>query len=84
MWHNCGMTRERVSTTVDGSLLAEARQLRSGLNDAALLDAALSALLASHRSAEIGASYGAYDDHPIDEKDAWGDLTSFHEAAAKA
>lgn len=78
------MTRERISTTVDGSLLADARQLRSGLNDAALFDEALSALLARNRAAEIGASYAAYDDHPIDEKDAWGDLASFHEAAAKA
>ncbi|MFV1999723.1 MAG: hypothetical protein ACC654_05085 [Acidimicrobiia bacterium] len=78
------MARERVSTTVDGSLLADARRLRSELNDAALLDEALSALLASLRSAEIGASYAAYDDQPIDEQDAWGDLESFHEAAAKA
>ncbi len=69
---------------MDGSLLADARRLRSGLNDAALLDEALSALLARNRSVEIGASYAAYDDQPIDEKDAWGDLTSFHEAAAEA
>jgi hypothetical protein len=54
------------------------------LNDAALLDEALSALLASHRTAEIDASYAVYDDQPIDEQDAWGDLASFHAAAAKA
>ncbi len=69
---------------MDGSLLADARQLRSELNDAALLDEALSALLASHRTAEIDASYAVYDDQPIDEQDAWGDLASFHAAAAKA
>jgi len=84
VWHSYGMTRARVSTTVDESLLSDARRLRSELNDAALLDEALSALLAKHRSAKIDASYAAYDDHPIDERDAWGDLESFHDAAAKA
>jgi hypothetical protein len=38
-------------------------------------------LLASHRSAEIDAAYAAYDDHPIDEPDEWGDLASFRTAA---
>ncbi|MCP3913424.1 MAG: antitoxin, partial [Actinomycetia bacterium] len=32
------MPRVRVSTTVDETLLTTARQLRAGLNDAALLD----------------------------------------------
>lgn len=35
-----------------------------------------------HRAAEIDASYRAYDKHPIDERDEWGDLASFREAAA--
>ncbi|MEE8485096.1 MAG: antitoxin MazE5 [Acidimicrobiia bacterium] len=78
------MARDRISTTVDGALLAEARRLRSELNDSALLDEALNALLSRNRAAEIDASYSAYDDQPTDEKDAWGDLASFHEAAAKA
>ncbi len=81
-WHNYGMARTRVSTTVDEALLASARQARSALTDAALLDEALSALVARHRSAEIDASYAAYDEHPLEESDAWGDLASFREAAA--
>lgn len=76
------MARERVSTTVDGELLADARGLRAGMNDAALFDEALAALVARHRAAEIDKSYDAYDEHPIDEPDDWGDLASFREAAA--
>ena len=76
------MTRERVSTTVDGGLLAGARRVRSELNDAALLDEALAALLARHRGSEIDSAYAACDEHPLDEADAWGDLASFREAAA--
>jgi post-segregation antitoxin (ccd killing protein) len=76
------MNRKRVSTTVDGALLENARALRSELSDAALLDEALEALLARHRAAEVDASYEAYDEHPIDEGDEWGDLASFREAAA--
>jgi len=78
------MTRVRVSTTVDEELLARARGVRSGVKDAALLDEALGALLRWHRSAEIDASYQAYDDHPLDEPDLWGDLASFREAAAES
>lgn len=82
MWHTYGMPRIRVSTTVDETLLANARELRSDLNDAALLDAALAALAAVHRAAEIDQSYSAYEQHPLDEPDEWGDLASFREAAA--
>jgi len=71
-----------VSTTVDQELLASARRLRSTLTDAALLDEALAALLARHRAAEIDAAYTVYDEHPLEEPDAWGDLASFREAAA--
>ncbi len=78
------MTRVRVSTTVDENLLQEARQLRSATNDAGLLDQALTALLAQHRATEIDASYAAYDVHPLDEPDEWGDLASFREAAASS
>lgn len=84
MWHNCGMARIRVSTTVDESLIENARRLRSDLNDAALLDEALGALLAQHRAAEIDRGYAAYDDHPLDEPDEWGDLASFREAAGSS
>lgn len=76
------MARVRVSTTVDEAVLTEARHLRSGVTDAALLDEALRALLAQHRASELDASYAAYDEHPIDEPDEWGDLASFRAAAA--
>lgn len=84
LWHSCGMARIRVSTTVEESLLKDARSLRSDLNDAALLDEALSALVGQHRAAEIDAGYAVYDDHPLDEPDEWGDLASFREAAASS
>jgi post-segregation antitoxin (ccd killing protein) len=80
-WHTHGMARTRVSTTVDHDLLEEARARTPGLNDAALLDAALNALIARHRAAEIDAAYAAYDERPLDEPDEWGDLASFRHAA---
>jgi hypothetical protein len=80
-WHNHRMARIRVSTTVDEHLLAEARRVMAGANDARLLDGALEALLQAHRSAEVDRSYAAYDEHPIDEPDTWGDLASFGDAA---
>lgn len=83
-WHDRSMPRIRVSTTVDENLIDSARRLRSGLTDAALLDEALSALLAQHRRAEIDAGYSAYDEHPLDEPDEWGDLASFREAAGSS
>lgn len=76
------MSRTRLSTTVDAALLDGARSIRPGIIDAALIDEALRALLARHRAAEADASYAAYDEHPIDEPDAWGDLDSFRRAAA--
>ncbi len=81
-WHTDGMNRARLSTTVDAALLMSARSLRLGATDAALVDEALAALLARHRSAEMDASYAAYEEHPIDEPDEWGDLASFRRAAA--
>ena len=76
--------RVRVSTTVDGDLLARARKLREGRTDAALLDEALSALLSRQRASEIDAVYAAYDEHPLDEPDEWGDLQTFRDAAASS
>jgi hypothetical protein len=76
------MTRIRLSTTVDANLLENARKVRAGSTDAALVDEALAALLARHRSAEVDASYSAYDAHPLEEPDEWGDLASFRRAAA--
>jgi post-segregation antitoxin (ccd killing protein) len=75
------MSRERISTTVDGALLAEARQLRVDVNDATLFDEALRALLARHRATRYDEAYAAYDEHPLDEPDEWGDLASFRDAA---
>ena len=69
---------------MDERLLAEARGLRSDVNDATLLDEALTALLAIHRVAEIDAAYAAYDDHPLDIPDEWGDLASFRSAAGSS
>jgi hypothetical protein len=74
------MSRVRVSTTVDERLLVAARGFGHGLTDAALLDEALRAFLERHRAAEIDASYAAYDEHPLDEPDEWGNLQSFLEA----
>jgi hypothetical protein len=76
------MARSRISTTVDETLLSEARTTNPQLNDAALLDAALAALLARSRAAAIDAGYSSYDSQPIDEPDEWGDLASFRSAAA--
>lgn len=78
------MARTRISTTVDEGRLAEARRVTRAASDAALIDQALDALLASHRRAETDLAYAAYDEHPIDEADEWGDLASFREAAASS
>lgn len=75
------MARTRLSTTVDADLLGSARRLRSGLTDAALIDEALGALLVRYRSAQIDATYSAYDEHPPDEPDEWGDLALWRRVA---
>jgi Arc/MetJ family transcription regulator len=81
-WHSRAMPRTRISTTVDATLLARARDAHGVGTDAALFDAALSALLARLRATEIDAGYAAYDEHPLDEADEWGDLAAFRRAAA--
>jgi hypothetical protein len=75
------MTRVRLSTTVDGQLLEEARRARAGKPDSVLIDDALAALLTRDRAAETDAAYAVYDEHPLTEEDEWGDLDSFREAA---
>ena len=67
---------------MDTGLLDGARRLQSGVTDAALIDEALEALLVRHRGAEVDASYAAYEEHPLEEPDEWGDLASFRRAAA--
>lgn len=67
---------------MDADLLDGARRVRSGVTDATLIDEALQALLVRRRAAEVDASYAAYDEHPLDERDEWGDLASFRQAAA--
>ena len=75
------MPRVRVSTTVDEELLRHARSIRSNPPDSVLIDEALAALVAQHRERELDAAYAAYDAHPMDEHDEWGDLASFRRAA---
>jgi hypothetical protein len=67
---------------VDEKLLHDARDALSTSTDAALLDMALAALLDRQRAAEIDVAYAAYDEHPLDQPDAWGDLASFRQAAS--
>ncbi|MFC6704996.1 antitoxin MazE5 [Flexivirga alba] len=69
------MARLWISTTVDADLLEGARNV-TGSRDAALLDEALAALLARHRSAELDANYGTYGEHPLTKPDEWGDPDS--------
>jgi hypothetical protein len=76
------MRRVRVSTTVDGDLLGAARRLGSNAKNAALLDEALSALVARIRASEIDAAYVAYDEIPIEEPDEWGSLAEFRAGIA--
>ena len=78
------MARVRISTTVDERLFAAARAARPGLNDAALVDDALGALLARTRAVEIDAAYAAYERLPPDTPDEWGDLASFRNAAGSS
>ena len=84
LWYGNGMARTRISTTVDAELLASARKARAGLMDSALIDEALAALLARRRAAELDAAYAAYDAHPLDEADEWGDLASFRAAVGSS
>lgn len=76
------MARTRVSTTVDDALLSRARKALVGSTDSVLIDEALKALLDRHRGAELDAAYTAYDRHPMNEPDEWGDLESFRDAAS--
>ncbi len=76
------MPRTRLSTTVDRDLLEDVRKTRAEATDAELIDEALAALLARHRTAEIDEAYASeYASHPLSERDEWGDLESFREAA---
>lgn len=86
-WHDCGMAtqriarRQRISTTVDPELLAQARALDPGASDSKMLERALSALISSYRRAEIDEAYeAAYAALPMEAPDEWGDLVSFGEA----
>lgn len=77
------MPRTRISTTVDADLLAVARRSHAAPTDAELIDAALTALMAQYRAAEIDAAYvRAYRMAPLDDTDDWGDLASWRTAAS--
>jgi hypothetical protein len=78
------MARARISTTVDQGLLKAARRLAKGASDSVLVEEALASFVARNRSAEIDASYAAYDDKPPTTEDEWGDLASFRDAAARS
>ncbi len=62
--------------------MTDARNAMRGQLDATVIDHALRALLLRHRGAQLDAAYAAYDEHPLDEPDDWGDLASFRSAAA--
>jgi hypothetical protein len=63
---------------------SEGKEGLQGKDRLALIDEALQALLARHRSAEVDGRYKAYDEHPLEEPEEWGDLASFREAAANS
>lgn len=64
------------------TILEQARNLRARTTVAALVEEALTALLARYLSAKVDASYAKYDEHPLSKPDEWGDLESFRRAAA--
>jgi len=53
LWHDRGMARVRLSTTVDERLLNEARALFDGVTDAAVLDEALEAATQADDTASL-------------------------------
>ena len=73
--------RIRISTTVSGELLSNARAALPELNDASLMDRALAALCAEHRAAEIDRSYKIFGELPLDTQDEWGNLADFLDSA---
>lgn len=75
------LNRIRLSTTVCAELLGSARAIEPGTTDAALIDAALQALLSQHRDTKVDVAYAAYDHHPLNEPDEWGDLASWRQSA---
>ena len=78
------MARVRVSTTVDGSLLARARAVHGDGTDASLVEAALEAMLREHRSVEIDEAYArGYAEAQGDAPDEWGELDGFLDAARR-
>jgi Arc/MetJ family transcription regulator len=85
MWHDRGMAKSRLSTTVDTELLASARALCPTCTDASMIEEALRSLLRDDRRAEIERrDRAAYAAHPFDEPDEWGDLASWGAAAGRA
>lgn len=79
------MSRVRVSTTVDRDLLAEARELHGGQTDSSLVEAGLAALVRQYRHEQVAQMYAdAYEQHPADKVDDWGDLGTFLDAAGRS
>ncbi len=81
-WHDCGMARTRISTTVDDELLQAVRSRRVGRPDSAVMDEALTVLLRELRRRDTDAAYeSAYAAAPLGEPDEWGDLEAFRREA---
>ena len=85
MWRGHGRTRSRINLVVDSELLDKARKYCGLKRDEEVIDAALKAFVVQRRNAEIDEAYvAAYDTHPFDEPDEWGNLISFGQAAEKS
>lgn len=78
------MNRVRLSTTVDPDLLRAAREAHGAGTDASVVEAALRALLAANRRAEVDEQYRcAYTREPIGRPDEWGDLATWRARAGR-
>lgn len=78
------MAKVRISTTVDASLLDQARACCEGARDSSVLEAALEALIARHRGAAFDRRIdAAYRELSFDQPDQWGDMGTFLEAATR-
>jgi len=85
MWRGHGRAQSRINLVVDSELLDEVRRYCGLETDEEVMDAALKAFVVQRRNAEIDEAYAAaYDAHPFDEPDEWGNLISFGQAAEKS
>ena len=78
------MARTRISTTVDAGLLARFAVLVPDFPTRRSSKKRVAALLARDCAADIDAAYVAYEVHPLDDEDEWGDLASFRASAGSS